>query len=501
MGRVRRLPLHSGSRLPLVALPDDVTLLAAPPPLEPLADVRAAVIEALRYPLAGPTLGSVIPRGGRATVVLQPPTLPVPTVENDPRRDALGAVLDVLEQHGLPPDRVTLLFAGGLGRRPRPRELESLLRPERARDFRGAIVVHDCEAEDLRRLTIEGRTLRVHPALVETDVVVTVGAAETTLHGGPAALLDACAAGAIRAGRTRSLLEPSGASAWRLAVGLENEVRRSLPVVGLSLVLDHPRGAGFHRGYPWDPESWETVETSQLRRGLNALPAAIRRRLLVRGRRTLSAVAALAGPPSVAHAEALVRGTAVRSVELPSPLDTIVVPLAWEGLQVPREPLNPITAAALGLGHALRLWRAQPPLAEGGTVVLLHPFSRVMGHTAQAPYRTLFAALRDGASGGRLGAIEAAAARDRRGLAAYRSGASPHPRQPFAEWEACASILERAGRVIVAGCRDAGAARALGLVPSHNPATALGMAEGLSGGEGRMGVLLGPPYPGLVVGG
>jgi hypothetical protein len=62
-------------------------------------------------------------------------------------------------------------------------------------------------------------------------------------------------------------------------------------------------------------------------------------------------------------------------------------------------------------------------------------------------------------------------------------------------------MLERAGRVIVAGCRDAGAARALGLVPSHNMATALAMAEGLAGPGGRTGVILGPPYPALVVSG
>ncbi len=177
-----------------------------------------------------------------------------------------------------------------------------------------------------------------------------------------------------------------------------------------------------------------------------------------------------------------------------------MVPLAHTGLGLPREPLNPITAAALGLGHALRLWRDHSPLAEGGTVVLLHPFNRVMGHGPQAPYRTLFTALRDGGPP-RLRAIEAAAARDRRAVSAYRSGAAPHPRLPFADWDTCALVLERAGAVIVGGCRDAGAARALGLVPSHSAATALAMARGLSGEEGSVGVLLGPPYPRVVVGG
>jgi hypothetical protein len=217
--------------------------------------------------------------------------------------------------------------------------------------------------------------------------------------------------------------------------------------------------------------------------------------------RELHVVAALAGPPSVAHAEAMVRGTAIRSVVVDGQFDTLVVPLPWHGTSLPRQPLNPVTAAALGLGHVLGLWRNRPALAAGGTVVLMHPFPRVMGHGPQAPYRALFSALREGRPERRLGGIEAAAARDRRAIAAYRNGLAPHPRLPFADWDACSRTLEHAGSVIVAGCRDAGAARALGLVPSHNTSTALAMARGIAGGEGRTGVLLGPPYPAVVVGG
>ncbi|HEX2304520.1 MAG TPA: lactate racemase domain-containing protein [Gaiella sp.] len=496
-----RVPLHSGSRLPLVALPDDVVLLATPPPLDPIADVEAAVVEALRYPLSGPLLRGIAPSGGRATVVVQPPALPLPTAQEDPRRDALAAVLDELARAGIPRQRVTVLLAGGLGRRAGRRELEGLLRPERAREFRGDVVVHDCEADDLRPVTVEGRTVRVNPALLDTDVVVTVGAGETVLHGGAAALLGACAAGAVRAARAVSLLEPTGSTGWRLASSLEAALRRSTPLLGLSLVLDHPRVTGLYRGYPWEAEARRAAARSPFRRILNAAPAVLRRRVLAGAPREVTAVAALAGPPSVGHAEALMRGTAVRSVIVERPFDTLVVPLPWEGPHLPREPLNPITAAALGLGHALRLWRNRPPLVEGGTVILLHPFSRVMGHGPQAPYRTLFAALRDEVADRRLGAAEAQAARDRRALAAYRSGAAPHPRLPFADWETCAETLALAGRVIVAGCRDAGAARALGLVPSHNTATALAMAQGLAGEGARTGVLLGPPYPGLIVGG
>jgi hypothetical protein len=48
--------------------------------------------------------------------------------------------------------------------------------------------------------------------------------------------------------------------------------------------------------------------------------------------------------------------------------------------------------------------------------------------------------------------------------------------------------------VIVAGCRDAVAARQLGFVPSQGIGTALELAHGRAGRTPRVGFLLSPPY-------
>jgi hypothetical protein len=216
--------------------------------------------------------------------------------------------------------------------------------------------------------------------------------------------------------------------------------------------------------------------------------------------RELRAVAAFAGPPAVAHAEALLRGIALRGTRLPEPVDALVVPLPWKAAHRPRMPLNPITAAATGLGLALRLWRDGFPLVPGGSVVLLQSFSRTFGDGPGAPYRALFHALRAGREPDALAAAEAQAAEDERALAAYRAGDAPHPLGPYADWAACAPVLRRVGQVVVAGCRDAGAARALGFVPTHNVAAALEMAFGVAPGEPRLGALMAPPYAPLLVG-
>jgi hypothetical protein len=112
----------------------------------------------------------------------------------------------------------------------------------------------------------------------------------------------------------------------------------------------------------------------------------------------------------------------------------------------------------------------------------------------------MFRALRDVHDDEGLAAAEAAAAADERALDAYRDGSACHPLLPFADWASCRPALSQLGRVIVAGCRDAAAARTLGFVPSHGIGSALEMAHGVAGGRGRLGILLAPPYPALVVG-
>jgi hypothetical protein len=497
---MRRIPIPSGSRLAVVTAPDDAVLLRSRPPAERGVDVAAAVRDALRFPLSGAPLEALATRGGRVTLVVDAPELPLPGAANDPRRFALAAVIDELERLGVASERQTILVAGGLNRRAGQRELEALLPPMPARRFRGRAVAHDVEADDLRPLaSAAGVPLRVNPLLLDTDLVVTVTAAESVLHGGPAALLGAAGTEALRAATASSLLETSGEGGWPLGLELERALGARVPVVGASLVLDPPRLLGRFRGFPWDDRTLSQLARSPLRR-VSVLPAAVRRKLLQDLPRELQAVAAFGGPPSVAHAEALLRGIARRSARLERPLDAIVVGMPWKHHHAPRERLNPITVATVALGLALRLWRDDFPVVEGGTAVLLHRLSRHFAHGSQDPYRDLFHALREGRTAADLAAAERAAAADERALAAYRAGRACHPLLPYADWESCRPALDRLGAVVVAGCRDHSAARTLGFVPTHGLAAALEMAHGRAGGHARLGLLLAPPYVPLEVG-
>jgi hypothetical protein len=496
-----RIPLLIGSRLAVVNAPDDAVVLAPPPPGEAVADVAAAVRDALRFPLAGEPAETLVEPGGRATLVVEHPSLPLFGATVDARHEALAAASDELERLGVPGERQTLLVAGGLERRARQRDVERLVTPDFARRFRGKVETHDAEDPALVEIGDSGGVpLRVNPKLVETDVVLVVSAAETVLHGGPAALLAAGGAEAIRASGADSLLEVSAAPGWEIGTAFEAALSRHVPLLGVSLALNHPRLRGALRGFPYEPEAVARVSRSPLRGLFRLLPAAARRRVLHTLPFELTASAAYAGPPSVAHAEALLRALEARSVTLDAPLDALCIGVPGTTPHLPRERPNPLLAAYLGLGLALRLWRGAFPLVDGGTAILLNRFHRRFAHGTQQPYRAFFRSVRAGLDAERLAEAERLAARDEHALAAYRSGRSCHPLLPYADWDGCTPAISRLGAVMVAGCRDSAAARQLGFVPTAGLGAALDMARGRAGGEARIGFLLSPPLFPISVG-
>src|SRR5204863_1329615 len=249
---VPRVPLLSGHRLVVASAPGDARVLRPPRPGR-ATDVEAATREALRFPLEGKPLEELAAGAAHVTIVVEPPALPLGGAEHDPRRGAIAAVSEALEELGVPTASQTLLVAGGLARRASRSEIAALVTPELRRRFHGELAVHD--AGDPRLVGVPAGAPRVRLAreLVETDLVVVVSAAETVLHGGPATLLAAADAETQRRATAESLLETGGSEGWRLATLVERTLAAHVPLFGVSIVLNHPLFGGPLRGYPYEP--------------------------------------------------------------------------------------------------------------------------------------------------------------------------------------------------------------------------------------------------------
>ncbi len=497
---MQRVPLVTGSRLVVAGAPDDALVLRPPTPGR-ATDAEAATLEALRFPLAGEAL-EVLARGAtRATIVVQSPALPFQSQTGDPRPRVIAAVSHALETLGIPTSGQTLLVACGLARRASQRDVTALVTPEFARRFHGRVVVHD--AADPALVTVddaEEPALRVPLSLVQTDLVVVLSAAESVLHGGPATLLAAANAEAQRRATADSLLETSGSEGWRIATRLERALTERVPVFGVSLLLNHPRTTGALRGYPYDAETVKRIASRSFRVAVSATPGPVRRRVVrsLRAERTTAAV--LAGPPAVAHAEALLRGIELKHATLPAPLDALVLAVPGSAPLLPREAANPLTVTHAALAHSLALWRDAFPVADGGVVILVDHFRRSFTRPTQLPYLAFFRPTPIARSAELLADAEAAVAGDERALQDYRAGRTVHPLLPFRDWDACSPALDRLGSVYVAGARDATAARHLGFIPIGSIGAALQIARGQQGPAARIGFLLAPPYFPLKVG-
>src|SRR2546421_170055 len=134
---VKRLPLRGGSAVGAGPAGDEEVIRRPPAPADAVADIGAGVRDALRFPLAGEPLKALVSRGSRATIVVEPPHLPLPGTERDPRQAAIAATVGELERLGIASGYQTLLVAGGLARRAGHERLETLVSPGCARRSHG----------------------------------------------------------------------------------------------------------------------------------------------------------------------------------------------------------------------------------------------------------------------------------------------------------------------------------------------------------------------------
>ena len=400
--------------------------------------------------------------GGRATIVVEPPALPIPASPNDPRQHRDRAPSSTSSSgSGSRPGYQTILVAGGLARRlvaARARDRSS--RRELARRFHGHVVVHDVEDPELvdaRRRVAAAAARQPRARRDRSRRRRDARRSRCCTAGRPRCSAPRAPTRCARPARTRCSRRPRRRAGISRSRSSARSPRR-VPLIGVSLVLNHPETSGALRGYPYDPDGARA--RSRARRCATCSPRC--RTVLRRDDPALVADARSRWRPRSAarRRSRTPRRCCARSScaarELDEPLDAIVIGIPATTPYLPRERPNPLLAAYLGLGLALRLWRDAFPVVDGGTAILLNRFSRHFAHPTQQPYRAFFHATRIGPRPARCSPTPSAARRDgpRGRSTAYRAGPHAcHPLLPFRDWNACQPALGRLGAVLVAGCR------------------------------------------------
>lgn len=162
----------------VIDLPGDRTTVVRPRPMDAVADQRAAVLDALRTPTAGPPLRDRVQPGQRVAISICDGTRP------QPRQVVVPSVLDELEGV-IDAEDVVVLVATGTHRGNTESELEAML----GRDVLDRVQVINHDARDDASLCWVGQMAGDVPVWlnrhwVEADVRITTGFVEPHFFAG-----------------------------------------------------------------------------------------------------------------------------------------------------------------------------------------------------------------------------------------------------------------------------------------------------------------------------
>ena len=301
-----------------VSVPDRNLSNVIKPPSEPVPDSPTEVVrEALQRPLGTEPLRTLASGRRSACVVIPDVTRPMPT------RLVLPLVLHELERAGIARERLLILIATGLHRPNEGAELEEMVGPDVAKNYR----FENHVAQDTKGHVLLGHTATGVPALVdrryvESDLKVLLGLVEPHFMAGYSG--------------GRKLVCPGTCAAETIC---------AFHSPGL---IEHPRSANcVLDGNPTHETSTEVAQRAGVDFTFNVVLDADRR-----------LVAAFAGDLEQAFRAAAARAHQVTTAPIETPADIVIV--AGGGY-----PLDTTWYQAIkGLVAAL------PAVQEGGTIIL-----------------------------------------------------------------------------------------------------------------------------------
>lgn len=174
-----------------VRVPED-SVVVTPAVVPALVDEAGAVVDALRSPVSGPPLRSVVRPGCSVAVVFPDLTRPMPNTT------VLPPLLAELAALGCGPDNVELLCSTGTHRQATHAEMEALVGPSIMREYRIHDHVATDESEHVRVGAVDGTDVLLDRRYVEADVRIVTGFVEphffAGFSGGPKAVAPGLAA-------------------------------------------------------------------------------------------------------------------------------------------------------------------------------------------------------------------------------------------------------------------------------------------------------------------
>ena len=485
--------LFSGDQLVEVDLPVGSRVIYAKPPMEPLADVKAAIRYAINHPENATPLHARLRPGMKVTIAIDDISMPLPPMATpDVRQQILEVVLAMLDDYAV--TDVELVVATAFHR---PMTGVEVKRMVGGRIFEqywpDRLYNHDAELPGgLTYLgtTPEGYDVEINARAAASDLLIYINLTFVPMNGGYKSVGTGLAGyrtlkshhnpATIRA--THTYMDPDDSHLFDRMAAVGKLINDKLDVFHIESTVNNRM---FSR--PLDVLAKNEDELTPLEeRGLKALvrtlkflPQPARQAIFERVPAPYGVIGVYAGETAATHKKILDKCFQQLAVPVEGQSDIVIFPVPYISPYNVGAFLNPLLVSVMAEGYLFNLHRGAPLLKKGGTLILLHPCTDKFDNEQHLAYvefvHKLLPQTRDAMELHRN--FEKEFSRNPAYIQMYRSGKAYHPAHPFYMWYWGENGRQHRGRVIVVGADNEYIPGILGYETAASVSEALRMAR------------------------
>jgi hypothetical protein len=459
--------LFAGDQLVEVDLPPGTRCIYPKPPIEPLKNVDAAIRYALNHPENSEPLYAKLRPGMKLTIAIDDVSLPLPPMKRpDIRERVLTIVLDMLADHGV--DDVEMIIATSVHRRMTAPEVRHIV-GDRIFNAYWPDRLYNHDAEDAANMveigaTELGEVVELNRRAVESDLIIYVNLNFVPMDGGHKSVaVGLCGYKSLRAHHNpkvmrncHSYMDPA---ASELATSVERMGRVANEHLNVFTIETTINNRMFDRPLEFLSKNEDdfTEREKGLMKGLIAtlqrLPQSARQAIFTRVPAPYGVTGVHAGETEAVHEKTIQKSFDQYLVPVEGQADVLVTGIPYISPYNVHAFLNPLLVQVLAQGYLFNLYRGQPLVKKGGTLIITHPCTDKFDHEQHAPYidfvHNLLPETRDAVELHRR--FEEKFAKNPAFIQMYRNGHAYHPAHPFFMWYWGEAGRQHLGRVIVVG--------------------------------------------------
>jgi hypothetical protein len=501
--------LFSGEDLLVEDLPVGTQVIYPNPPVEGLANVKAAIRWAIHHPEGCDPLHALLRPGMKVTIALDDISLPLPPMRTpDVRQQVLEVVLELLAESGI--DDVHLVVAIALHRRMTEAELRRMV-GDRIFDAYYPDRYYNHDAEDRDGLVVLGTTEHGEKVIVnrraaESDLLVYVNLNLVPMDGGHKSVATGLTNyEGVKAHHTphhiahsASYMDPERSELHRSVNRIGRLVDRELNVFHIETTINNRMfdgPLGFLMKREEDYGELDRLKLAGMRALLKRMPAAAKRKLFQSVPAAYDVIAVHAGRTEPTHARILEASWRQYVVDVDFQADVLVYGIPFISPYNVNSILNPLLVQVMATGYFFNFFRGKPLVKPGGTLIVTHPCSDAFDPEHHPSYIEFFHRLLPETRDSKVleDKYEREFAENPSYVHMYRTGHAYHGAHPFFMWYWGENGRRHLGRVIAAGVDNAHVPRMMGWESAETLSEAIDMARSVHGRGARIAMLHHPP--------